>query len=111
MPYDEARRKELQTALDTKMASNQDIADSFKIEDGVVIVDAEQKSDFDQNMADIKSIQGLIENIDEMDRIAEWGTEVDSKSVAAEVDADYDRQVITEGFESVGAAFLQSDEF
>ena len=111
MPYDEARRKELQTALETKMASNQGIADSFKIEDGVVIVDAEQKSDFDQNMADIKSIQGYIEDIDEMDRIAEWGTTVDTKSVAAEVDADLDREAIVEGFESVGAAFLQSDEF
>lgn len=112
MAYDEARRKELQTALDTKMADNQGIADSFKIEDGIVVVDAEKKTAFDNNMTDIKEIKGLIENIDEMDRIAEWGTTVDTKSVAAELDASNELvQEVAHGLETVGSAFLQSEEF
>jgi HK97 family phage major capsid protein len=113
MPFDEARHKELQSALNEKMASNTEIADSFKIEDGTVIVDAEQKAAFDKNMVEIKDIQGLLHGMDEMKRIQEWGEQTTSKSLAAEVDAvdASDVNVITQGFQSVGAAFLASDEF
>ena len=54
MSEDSSRLGELQSALRTKMDDNKAIADSFKIEDGVVQVDADQKSAFDKNMVDIK---------------------------------------------------------
>ena len=59
MSFDESRLRELQSALRQKMADNKTIADSFKVEDGVVSVSAEQKSAFDRNMADIKEIKSL----------------------------------------------------
>jgi HK97 family phage major capsid protein len=112
MAFDDTRRKELQAALDTKMASNKEIADSFKIEDGNVIVDADQKTAFDQNMSDIREIKGLIEAEVEMANIDEWGTTVDTKSVAAEFDAsDPIVQEVAAGLQTVGEAFLQSEQF
>ena len=66
MSFDESRLNELQSAMREKMASNKEIADSFKIEDGTVVVSAEQKSAFDRNMSDIKEIKGLIEGLEEM---------------------------------------------
>ena len=51
---DQTRLTELQTALRVKMADNKAIADSFRIEDGTVVVSQSQKSAFDKNMTDIK---------------------------------------------------------
>ncbi len=56
MSTDESRLSELQSALRTKMADNKSIADSFKIEEGTVVVSTEQKSAFDKNMRDIKEM-------------------------------------------------------
>ncbi len=109
MPFDEARHKELQGALSEKMADNKGIADSFKIEDGVVIVDAEKKAAFDQNMASIKEIQGLMDGMSSERKMEEWAETPATKSVAAELDASDGPQVPQ--FETVGSAFLQSDEF
>ena len=47
---DDSRLSELQSALRQKMADNKAIADSFKIEDGTVVVSSEQKSAFDKNV-------------------------------------------------------------
>ena len=66
MSQDKARIEELQSALRTKMADNKAIADSFKIEDGTVVVSSEQKSAFDKNMQDIKSIKGLLADLQTM---------------------------------------------
>ena len=44
--HDESRVTELQTALRTKMAANKEIADSFKVEEGTVVVSSEQKTEF-----------------------------------------------------------------
>lgn len=109
MPFDESRHKELQGALKTKMASNTEIADSFKIEDGTVIVDADQKTAFDQNMSDIKEIKSLIQGMDDMREMEEWASTPATKSVAAEVDAS--DAVPVQQFETVGSAFLQSEQF
>jgi len=73
MSYDEARVRELQSALRVKMAENKQIADSFKVEDGTVIVSTEQKSAFDRNMADIREIKGLIEGLEQMKSVDSWG--------------------------------------
>ena len=43
MSFDESRLSELQGALRTKMADNKVIADSFRVEEGTVVVSAEQK--------------------------------------------------------------------
>ncbi len=101
--------KELQGALRTKMAENKAIADSFKIENGTVIVDAKQKSAFDKNMTDIKEIKSLIDGMEAMNSVKEWGSEASGQSVAAAAAAGY--AIPTRTLETIGEAFLASAEF
>lgn len=106
---DQIRKRELQTALRTKMADNKAIADSFKIEDGTVVVSTEQKSAFDKNMSDIREIKGLIEGLESMESVSSWASEPQSDSVAAQ---DYAAPVAQSyGSKSIGQAFLESAEF
>jgi len=111
--YDESRVRELQSALRTKMAENKTIADSFKVEDGTVVVSAEQKTAFDKNMADIKEIKGLIEGLEQMKSVSSWGEQEDGSSVAvahAAAAADIS-QLTSREIKSIGQMFLESAEF
>lgn len=110
--FDESRYNELQGALRTKMASNKEIADSFEIEDGTVIVEPEQKEAFDQNMTAIREIKSLIDGMDEMKKLAEWGETKVDESVAAEAAAQAEIVVATtQQALTLGEAFTQSEEF
>jgi HK97 family phage major capsid protein len=115
MSEDTSRLNELQSAMRTKMDQNKEIADSFEIEDGVVQVDAEQKSAFDSNMKDIKEIKGLIDGIQEMEKTREWGSEPQTESVAAEAAAEWanssEVKEAVRQYQTVGEAFLDSAEF
>ena len=82
MSYDDSRLRELQGALRAKMADNKTIADSFKVEEGTVVVSAEQKSAFDRNMSDIREIKSLIEGLEGMRDAERWGSEASAESVA-----------------------------
>ena len=108
MSQDESRVRELQTALSTKMADNTAIADSFKIQDGTVVVSTDQKSAFDKNMRDIKEIKSLIEGLNSMKEVESWNNAPQGDSVASLAAAfrggDY-------GSKSLGQAFLESPEF
>ena len=106
---DQSRVRELQTALRTKMADNKSIADSFKIEDGTVVVSTEQKSAFDKNMSDIREIKGLIEGLESMDSVSAWASQPQNDSVAAQEAAAPVAQ--SYGVKSIGQAFLDSPEF
>jgi HK97 family phage major capsid protein len=109
MSVDEGRLKELQSALSSKITDNKQIADSFNIENGVVQVTSEQKSAFDKNMTDIKEIKGLIEGLESMRSVEQWGNQPRGESVAAEVAAHgYSgrRQA-----KSLGEMFVDSPEF
>ena len=111
--YDESRVRELQSALRTKMAENKTIADSFKVEDGTVIVSSEQKTAFDKNMSDIKEIKGLIEGLEQMKSVSSWGEREDGNSVAvahAAAAADI-QQLTSREIKSIGQMFLESAEF
>ena len=111
--YDESRVRELQSALRTKMAENKTIADSFKIEEGTVVVSAEQKSAFDKNMGDIKEIKGLIEGLEQMKSVSSWGEQEDGNSVSvahAAAAADIN-QLTSREIKSIGQMFLDSAEF
>ena len=83
MSADNARISELQNALRKKMSDNKEIADSFKVEEGTVVVSTEQKAAFDSNMRDIKEIKGLIEGLESMDQVNSWSSEPASDSVGA----------------------------
>ena len=107
MSQDTSRLNELQTALRQKMADNKAIADSFKIEDGVVQVEAAQKSAFDANMRDIKEIKSLIEGLQDLGEADRWGSE-SSESVAAAAAAGVSNR---QSVKSIGDAFLDSAEF
>ena len=72
MSQDNSRLNELQSALRSKMSENKAIADSFKIENGTVVVSTAQKSAFDVNMKDIKEIKSLIDGLETMSSTDQW---------------------------------------
>ena len=76
MAFDESRLTELQGALREKMTANNEIADSFRSEDGTIVIDAERKASFDTNMGEIKEIKSLIDSIEDMQRVSDWGKEL-----------------------------------
>jgi HK97 family phage major capsid protein len=110
MSFDESRLRELQGALRAKMADNKTIADSFKIEDGVVQVSTEQKTAFDKNMSDIKEIKSLLEGLESMRDVERWGAEPTSESIAAKSAAAVAGHQGNRA-RTVGDLFLASDEF
>jgi HK97 family phage major capsid protein len=110
MATDNSRINELQGVLRQKVQANKEIADSFKIEDGTVIVEQEQKDAFDKNMRDIKELKSLIEAEQEMKGLREWAEQPAAESVATKVDAAAHtldpRRPMT-----IGEAFIASEEF
>ena len=100
-----------------KMADNKEIADSFKMEDGVMQVSAEQKTAFDKNMSDIKEIKSLIEGLESMDEVSRWSEAPAADSVAMKADAQAFASEVADAVrkgasaKSLGELFIQSDEF
>jgi HK97 family phage major capsid protein len=112
--HDESRVRELQGALRTKMAENKTIADSFKVEDGTVVVSSEQKTAFDKNMSDIREIKSLIEGLEQMNSVSSWGEKEDGNSVAvayAAAERDLTEKAHDMGYKSIGQMFVESSEF
>lgn len=107
---DQARLTELQSTLRAKMADNKAIADSFRIEEGTVVVNAQQKSAFDKNMTDIKEIKGLIEGLEAMNTVESWGSQAPAESVAVAAAAGYSVKGLGASY-SIGDLFLNSPEF
>ena len=61
MSFDESRLNELKGALSSKMAEQQEIADSMQFEGETLIADDERKkAAFQGNMAQIKEIRVLL---------------------------------------------------
>ena len=110
MSFDESRLNELKTALNSKMSEQQEIADSMQFEGETLIADDEKKAAFQGNMAQIKEIKGLIDDMTTLRDVSAWSSEADYKSVAAEVAAGVEAEVEAH-HDSVGAAFLDSPEF
>ena len=112
MSEDTSRIKELQSALRVKMADNKAIADSFRIEEGAVVVTAEQKTAFDKNMQDIKEIKGLIEGLESMGGVSEWASEPQETVAGAFAAAANDvKHLSSREIKSIGEMFLDSAEF
>ena len=111
MSFDTNRLSELQGALRTKMSDNKEIADSFKIEEGTVIVSSEQKSAFDSNMRDIREIKSLIEGLEGMREVEAWGSQPQGGSVAEAAAAQGQWTQAPPSAKSLGQAFLDSTEF
>ena len=109
MSFDESRLNELKSALNAKMAEQQQIADSMKFEGSTLIADAEKKAAFQKNMGDIREIKGLIEDLSSFRDVSDWASSVDQKSVAAEAAVQFPQGASR--FSSVGEAFLNSAEF
>ena len=112
MSQDKSRLNELQGALRSKMADNKAIADSFRVEDGTVVVTPEQKTAFDKNMSDIKEIKSLIDGMQAMDSVESWSsqpTETVAGSFAAA--AAEVSQLTSSEIKSIGEMFLESAEF
>jgi HK97 family phage major capsid protein len=113
MSFDNSRLTELQGAMRAKMAENKTIADNFKIEDGTVVVSAEQKTAFDKNMADIREIKSLVESLESMRDADKWASEPQDSVAQASAFASQEIQhaVQSMGRKSIGEAFLASAEF
>lgn len=113
MSQDKARIEELQGALRQKMADNKAIADSFKVEDGTVVVSTEQKTAFDKNMRDIKEIKSLLSDLQTIDEVSEWSSQPAREAVAqsyAAAAADLS-QLSSREIKSIGQLFTESAEF
>jgi HK97 family phage major capsid protein len=113
MSFDNSRLTELQGAMRAKMAENKTIADNFKIEDGTVVVSAEQKTAFDKNMADIREIKSLVESLESMRDADKWASEPQDSVAQASAFASQEIQHVVQsmGRKSIGEAFLASAEF
>ena len=115
MAFDESRLTDLQSALREKMTANNEIADSFRSEDGAIVIDSERKAAFDTNMGEIKEIKSLIDSMEDMQRVSDWGSEAPVESLAAAASADQAGTlasvVVPTGVKSLGEAFIESDEF
>jgi HK97 family phage major capsid protein len=111
MSFDESRLRELQAALKSKSAEAKAIADSFKVEDGTVIVSTEQKSALDSTMSQVREIKSLIDNLEAMRKVDEWGTQAITDSVAARADAASAAGMNLPRFKSLGQLFMESPEF
>ena len=109
MSQDTSRLRELQSALRAKMQENKTIADSFKVQDGTIIVDQARKSAFDKNMVEIKEIKSLIDGMEALNEVQQWGSEAPATSVAAAAAAGY--AVPTQQLATIGEMFISSDEF
>jgi HK97 family phage major capsid protein len=109
MSDDTTKISELQSALRAKMQSNKEIADSFKIENGTVIVDQARKSAFDKNMVEIKELKTLIDGMEAFNEVREWGQEASGQSVAAAAAAGH--AVPRQQLLSIGEMFTNSEEF
>jgi HK97 family phage major capsid protein len=107
---DTGRLNELQSALRAKMADNKAIADSFKIEDGTVIVSQQQKTAFDKNMGDIKELKGLIDGLEALNTVEQWGSQAPVESIATAAAAGYTVKGLQRGT-TIGEMFLESAEF
>jgi HK97 family phage major capsid protein len=113
MSQDTARTEELQSALRGKMAENKAIADSFKIEEGTVVVSADQKTAFDKNMRDIKEIKSLLSDLETMGSVESWSNQPQGETVSAAyaaASADF-RQLSSHEVKTIGQMFLDSPEF
>ena len=94
------------------MADNKAIADSFRIEDGAVVVTSEQKTAFDKNMQDIKEIKGLIEGLETMGGVSSWASEPQGTVAGSYAAAANDvRHLSSREIKSIGEMFLDSAEF
>jgi len=112
MSEDTTRLNELQSAFRSKVADNKAIADSFKIEDGTVVVSTDQKTAFDKNMRDIKEIKGLIEGIESLREVDGWSNQASSQSVGASAAASAaGASVQRTQYKSIGDEFVGSAEF
>ena len=108
MSQDTSRLGELQSALRQKMADNKSIADSFKIEEGTVVVSTEQKSAFDKNMRDIKEIKSLIDGLEGLREVDAWNNGgAASVGATAAAGGAFPRA----SFKSIGDEFINSMEF
>ena len=112
MSQDNSRLNELQGALRGKMADNKAIADSFRVEDGTVVVTSEQKTAFDKNMTDIKEIKSLIDGMETMNSVDSWASQP-AESVAGSFAAASAEvgQLSSREIKSIGEMFLDSAEF
>jgi len=111
MSFDEGRLNELKDALSGKMGEQQELADSIQLDGETLVVGDEQRSAFNSNMAQIKELKGLIEDITTLRDVSAWSSEAEYKSVAAEVAAGVEAEVTHYKSQSVGEAFVNSEEF
>lgn len=119
---DTSRKAELSAALKTKVAANQELADSIEVKGDTVILTDDHRTEFNKNMTDIKDIRGLISDMDTMSEAGRYDPDAAEKahvaqqeSVAAELAAKTaaieELNEVLPQFGTLGEAFIKSDEF
>jgi HK97 family phage major capsid protein len=119
MAEDVGRKAELAKALQVKVAANAEVADNFDVQGDTVVIEEKHRAEFAANMKDIKSIKGLIDDLEYSEKAASYDpdfAQFERESAAAEIAAkaaeleDAAKGVVP-SFGSIGQAFLQSEEF
>ena len=101
---DSSRMNELNAALSEKVAQNQEIV-TVEVVDGTMQIDAAHREVFQANMAEIKQIKGLLDDLNVMG-------EATAASVAAEFAAKGAGEAVSAAeYSSIGDAFVNSHEF
>ena len=103
------RKKELETALAERVASNIAVADASKVEEGTLVIDEKQVSEYRKNAADIKTLRSELESIDALVDSEKYLAQTGG-SVAGEADAG-GAEAAGLGAKTLGEAFLNSAEF
>ena len=105
---DTERLSELEAALEVKVASQKEIADSIEVKDDTIVVEEGQKEAFQAGMAEIRELKQYIDANRELAGVDEYLQQPQNTSAAAEADAAAPAPL---GRKSLGDAFLDSPEF
>lgn len=103
-----ARKSELEAALKTRVDANIAVADASKVEDGVIVVDEKQRTEFKKNMGEIKSIQGELADLDTIINAEKYLSVVEEPSIAGAVNASPEAEA---AIKTLGELFLASEAF
>jgi HK97 family phage major capsid protein len=103
------RKRELESALSEKVASNMEVANASKVEDGTLVIDEKQVSEYRKNQAAIAEITSELKGLDALVGAEKYLAETGG-SAAGEADAGRAGGSALSS-KSLGEAFLASPEF
>lgn len=106
----ESQTKDLKSRWSALETENDQIVQSAKSEDGVLLIDEKRRDAFQKNLREMKEIRGTLEVLDAQRQEKEWGGQPATSSVAMAAAAGMAGPGRRES-KSIGQMFTESDEF